>query len=83
VEPFDTFRAEPRRFAVGLPLVFGGSLVAALLVVSRSLTLALAVLLLIQTGGVAALYVPALRRRLEGSTGDETPPSAENFDAEP
>jgi hypothetical protein len=63
MEPFDTFRAEPRRFAVGLPLVFGGSFLAAALLLRVSFSLALAVLLAIQTGGFLALYVPALHRR--------------------
>ena len=62
-EPFATFRAEPRRFAVGLPAVFVGGAVAGALLVPTSLSLALAVQLAIQTAGFAWLYVPALRRR--------------------
>jgi hypothetical protein len=62
-EPFATFRAEPRRFAVGLPLVFlGGALVGALLL-PTSFELALAVQIVLQTVGFVWLYVPALRRR--------------------
>ena len=62
-EPFATFRAEPRRFAVGLPAVFVGGAVAGALLVPASLSLALAVQLAIQTAGFVWLYVPALRRR--------------------
>ena len=65
-EPFATFRAEPVRFGVGLPVVFlGGALVGALLV-RRSLALALAVQIVLQTVGFLWLYVPALRRRYGG-----------------
>jgi hypothetical protein len=68
-EPFATFRAEPRRFAIGLPLVFVGGAIAGALLVPTSLSLALAVQLGIQTAGALWLYVPALRRRLQA--GDE------------
>jgi hypothetical protein len=62
-EPFATLRAEPRRFAVGLPIVFlvGAGVGVALL--DTSLSLALAAQLVIQTVGTLWLYVPALRRR--------------------
>lgn len=62
-EPFATFRAEPRRFAIGLPVVFVGGAVAGVLLVPTDLSLALAAQLGIQTIGFLALYVPALRRR--------------------
>lgn len=65
-EPFATFRAEPRRFAVGLPVVFiGGALVGAFLV-RTSMELALAVQITLQTVGFLWLYLPALRRRRDG-----------------
>lgn len=64
-EPFATFRAEPRRFIVGLPLVFVGGAVVGALLVPASLSLALAAQLGIQTVGALWLYVPALRRRLD------------------
>lgn len=71
-EPFATFRAEPRRFAVGLPAVFvGGALVGALLV-RTSMTVALAVQIVLQTVGFLWLYVPALRRRREGPADPHT-----------
>lgn len=66
MEPFDTFRAEPRRFAVGLPVVFGVSLAVGAALIEVSFPLALAVLLGLQTGGFTALYVPALCRRWHG-----------------
>lgn len=69
MEPFDTFRAEPWRFAVGIPAVFLGSLAAGVWALEVSLTLALAVLLGLQTAGFLALYVPALRRRLDDGDG--------------
>jgi hypothetical protein len=65
-EPFATFRAEPRRFAWGLPAVFVGGAVVGALLVPTSLSLALAAQLAIQTAGFAWLYVPALRRRMQG-----------------
>jgi len=62
-EPFATIRARPRRFAIGLPVVFiGGALLGALFI-RRSMSLALAVQLGIQTLGCFWLYVPALRDR--------------------
>jgi len=62
-EPFATFRSEPKRFAVGLPVVFlGGALVGALLM-RRSIQLALGAQLGLQTLGFLWLYVPAFRRR--------------------
>jgi hypothetical protein len=63
-EPFRTLRAEPRRFAVGIPLVFAVAIGAGTLLAERSLGLGVAVLLVVQTGGLLALYLPALRRRL-------------------
>lgn len=64
-EPFATFRAEPRRFAIGLPAVFVGGAVVGALLVPASLSAALAAQLAIQTAGFAWLYVPALRRRMK------------------
>jgi hypothetical protein len=63
-EPFSTIRAFPRRFAWGIPLVFLVSIGAGLTLVPRSLSLAIAVQLGVQTVGLLWLYVPALRRRL-------------------
>ena len=68
-EPFATFRAEPRRFWIGLPIVFIGGGVAGVLIAPSSLSLAMAVQLGLQTAGFLWLYVPALRRRL-GSGSD-------------
>jgi hypothetical protein len=62
-EPFATFRSEPKRFAVGIPVVFlVGALVGALLM-RRSIQLALGAQLGLQTLGFLWLYVPAFRRR--------------------
>jgi hypothetical protein len=63
-EPFATMVAFPRRFGVGIPVVFmvailGGSLVANLWHLSGGIAL----LLLVQTAGLLGLYVPALRKR--------------------
>jgi len=71
-EPFSTIRAFPRRFAWGIPLVFLVSIGAGLTLVPRSLSLAIAVQLGVQTVGLVWLYVPALRRRLreEGRSGE-------------
>jgi hypothetical protein len=63
-EPLATMRAFPRRFAVGVPVVFGVAIGAGLLLAERSLSLALAALLLLQTAGLLGLYLPALRRSL-------------------
>ena len=68
-EPFATFRAEPRRFLVGLPAVFLGGALVGVLLVPTSLSLALAVQIVIQTVGFLWLYIPALRRRHGGPDG--------------
>ena len=65
-EPFATFRAEPTRFAIGLPVVFVGGAVAGVLLLPTNFSLAMAAQLVLQTAGFLALYVPALRRRREG-----------------
>ena len=65
-EPFATLRAEPRRFAVGLPVVFLAGAGVAVALLDTSLSLALAAQLVIQTVGTLWLYIPALRRRLGG-----------------
>jgi hypothetical protein len=79
-EPFATIRAYPRRFAVGVPVVFVLSLGAGLAAAERSLSGAVALLLLLQTGGLLWLYVPALRRRLrEGEGGQGTEQQGEEF----
>ncbi len=64
-EPFATIRAFPRRFAWGVPLVFLVSIGAGLTLVPRSLSLAIAVQLGVQTVGLLWLYVPALRNRMK------------------
>ena len=63
-EPFRTMRAYPRRFVLGVPLVFAVAIGAGVLLAERSLSLGLAALLVIQTAGLLGLYVPALRRTL-------------------
>ena len=70
-EPFVTIRAFPRRFAWGIPLVFLVSIAAGLALVPRSLSLAIAVQLAVQTLGLLWLYIPALRRRMKGEGGPE------------
>ena len=62
-EPFATFRAEPRRFWIGLPVVFIGGAVVGAMVGRSDLMVALVVQLVLQTGGFLWLYIPALRRR--------------------
>ena len=62
-EPFATFRAEPKRFAIRLPIVFIGGALAGALVMRQSIQLALGVQLGLQTLGFLWLYVPALQRR--------------------
>lgn len=57
-------RHYPRRFGIGVPVVFVLAIGAGTLLAERNLSLALAVLLLIQTVGLLGLYVPALRERL-------------------
>jgi len=61
-EPFRTIRSHPRRFGVGIPLVFAGSIGAAVFVVKWSFSGAIALQLLLQTAGLLGLYLPALRR---------------------
>ena len=65
-EPFATLRAEPRRFVLGLPVVFLAGAGVAVALLDTSLSLALAAQLVIQTVGTLWLYIPALRRRLGG-----------------
>jgi hypothetical protein len=65
-EPFATLLAEPRRFAVGLPIVFAVGAGVGIAFLERSLSLALAAQLAIQTVGTLWLYIPALRRRQDG-----------------
>ncbi len=62
-EPFATIGAHPVRFWVGIPLIFFGGIAAGFLFVERSLSLAIAVQLLVQTGGFLWLYLPVARRR--------------------
>jgi hypothetical protein len=76
-EPFATMRAYPRRFGVGVPLVFAVAIGAGVLLAERSLSLGLAALLVIQTAGLLGLYVPALRRTLRRTPGEERPPRGE------
>lgn len=57
-------RHYPRRFGVGVPVVFALAIGAGVLLAERNLSLALAALLLIQTVGLLGLYIPALRERL-------------------
>jgi hypothetical protein len=65
-EPFVTIRAHPRRFAWGVPAVFIISIGAGLPLAERSLSLAIAVQLFIQTVGLLWLYLPVASWR-EGS----------------
>ena len=65
-EPMATIRAHPVRFWIGLPGVFFGGIFAALPFAERSLSLAIAVQLAIQTAGFLLLYVPVARRRWRG-----------------
>ena len=65
-EPFATFRAEPRLFAIGLPIVFVVGAVVGAVFMRESLQVALASQLAIQTLGFLWLYVPALKRRRSG-----------------
>jgi hypothetical protein len=57
-EPFVTIRAHSRRFAWGIPSVFVLSIGAGLPLAGRSLSLAIAVQLFIQTVGLLWLYLP-------------------------
>lgn len=61
-EPFATFRAEPKRFIIGLPVVFFAGTVAGVLLLRHSLQLALIAQLALHTFGFVWLYVPALLR---------------------
>jgi hypothetical protein len=63
-EPFRTMRHYPRRFGVGVPVVFALAIGAGVFLAELNLSLALAALLLIQTVGLLGLYIPALRERL-------------------
>ena len=65
-EPFTTFRAEPKRFAIGLPIVFFGGALAGAFLMQRSIQLALAAQLGLQSVGFLWLYLPALRRTKAG-----------------
>jgi hypothetical protein len=69
--------AYPRRFGVGVPLVFVVAIGAGVLLAERSLSLGLAALLVIQTAGLLGLYVPALRRTLRGTPREDRPSRAE------
>ncbi|MEX2532093.1 MAG: hypothetical protein WD960_15115 [Gemmatimonadota bacterium] len=60
-----TIRAHPRRFGIGIPLAFVVSIGAALPLIERSLSLAVAVQLFIQTVALLWLYLPVARRRWE------------------
>ena len=61
-EPFATFRAEPKRFAIGIPVVFFGGALAGAMLMRQSIQLALGVQLGLQTLGFLWLYVPAFQR---------------------
>ncbi len=65
-EPFATFRAEPKRFAIGLPVVFVVGALAGAFLMRQSIQLALAAQLGLQTLGFLWLYLPALRRTKAG-----------------
>jgi hypothetical protein len=66
-EPFRTIRANRRRFVFGVPLVLGGSVGAAIPLVNWSFSGAIALQLVLQTAGLLALYLPALRRTQAGN----------------
>jgi Flp pilus assembly protein TadB len=63
-EPFATMRIRPRRFWIGVPLVFVVAIGVGTILAARNLSLGLAALLVIQTAGLAWLYVPVLRERM-------------------
>jgi hypothetical protein len=63
-EPFATMRTRPRRFWVGVPVVFVVAIGVGTILAARNLSLGLAALLVIQTAGLAWLYVPVLRERM-------------------
>ena len=62
-EPMATIRAHPRRFAIGLPVAFVVPILLGLAVAGRSLSLAIALQLGLQTVGLLWLYVPPARAR--------------------
>jgi hypothetical protein len=63
-EPFATMAAFPRRFGVGIPVVFVLSILSGSLVANVwSLSGGVAVLLVLQTMGLLGLYLPALQKR--------------------
>ena len=64
-EPWATVRAEPRRFWVGVPIVFLAASGAAFAFREAGLEVALGVLLVAQALGFIGLYVPALRKRTD------------------
>jgi len=63
-EPFATMRTRPRRFWIGVPVVFVLAIGVGTVLAARNLSLGLAAMLVIQTGGLAWLYVPVLRERM-------------------
>ncbi|TVP42886.1 MAG: hypothetical protein EA350_14685 [Gemmatimonadales bacterium] len=63
-EPFATMRTRPRRFWIGVPVVFLVAIAVGTILAARNLSLGLAALLVIQTAGLAWLYVPVLRERM-------------------
>jgi uncharacterized membrane protein len=68
-EPFLTMRSAPRRFGVGVPVVFLGAIGVGMLLAGWNLAAGLAAMLVTQTGGFLWLYLPALRRRLREEAG--------------
>ncbi len=74
-EPMATIRAHPRRFAIGLPLVFVVPILLGLAVAGRSLSLAIAIQLGLQTAGLLWLYVPPARTRWRAEREARTPES--------
>jgi len=70
-EPFVTIRAHPRRFAWGVPAVFIISIGAGLPLAERSLSLAIAVQLFIQTVGLLWLYLPVASWREGAEQGGD------------
>jgi len=69
-EPFATLRAHPRRFGLGIPAVFVVSIGAGLPFVFRNLSLAIAIQLGLQTGGLLWLYLPVALRRWRDASPD-------------
>lgn len=64
-EPLATVRAEPRRFWIGIPLVFLVALGAGAAFREAGTEAALGALLVTQCLGFIALYVPAFRKRTD------------------